>query len=1042
MKKLFITILFSILISLSYGQDMVQVAGGTFQMGSSTLTATTVKPVHTVTLSPYSIDKFETTYETWTLVRNWGLLHGYTDLGNGLNGCSGNGNTIRLPSTTGPNNPVTCVLWCDAIKWCNARSEMDSLNPVYYTDNTFSTVYRTGDFIINSDAVKWQENGYRLPTEAEWEFAARGGNLSKGYAYSGSNTIDDVAWDYQNSGTTTHPVGKKGANELGLYDMSGNVSEWCWDWNKLYDSTAQVDPRGPTIKYYIGYHRVVRGGDYVNNVYAAGEFYSYTPTIRNSLYEDAWWGFVGIRCVGAPNTKLTITNPVLNDVVLANSTYSIKWNSTSVDSIKIEYSADDGKTFHQITPAVSATVHGFAWHVPDTLSRKCTVVITNLNNPVEIAKSPLFNIKGYVLTRFKPNGDYELFDPALHAWQFANTDPNMWPSSWYSQFNYFLNKDPYTNQLYPFDFIKAPILARPSNFVDWPLFVKTFRLSLCYQNVSDGQYSPTALNLWGYYKDSTYSGSCFGFSQSCLLAFDRPDQFHSAYPEVGNFQNIHDLQFNDSFRSIIDQLYENQFGKQHQLFLNSQFYSRDVIKTLEELKTYFLFDTDDHRALAIDNGSFGAHNVVPYRLEKGPIGADGIYYLIVYDNNYPSGIWPGGNSTYVYIDSINNGWEYSPLGWKRNGGYGLYLCDPASQYLSWPVLWDPNQAKNSTLASSIRKIRGATSYLDIYNSTSSNIEITNSAGHSIGFHDNTVQNTLGDGIPIIPQNSVKQPPIGYLIPEDNYMIQMSGFTDSLADFSVLNQTGMFNYWRSDAVKTQTDHLSYDGGVSFGSTDAQTKTVNMEAITRLTGSERDFQILNCVTVQNDSIKIVTPDSNRVEFVNLGPSKIYDLNIKLAGASSSGQFIHARITVPAHSTHLIVPNWQDLSHQPVKIYIDAGNTGTISDSSLVTNEATGIKEQLHTGIPGEFSLDQNYPNPFNPTTIIRYSFPHRSHVTLEVFNTLGQQVAIMQNGEEDAGFHQVQFNGSRLASGVYFYSIIVNSTDGKQNFRETKKMLILK
>jgi hypothetical protein len=259
---------------------------------------------------------------------------------------------------------------------------------------------------------------------------------------------------------------------------------------------------------------------------------------------------------------------------------------------------------------------------------------------------------------------------------------------------------------------------------------------------------------------------------------------------------------------------------------------------------------------------------------------------------------------------------------------------------------------------------------------------------------------------------------------------------------IINRNKRRIYLISDAVKTQTDRLSYDGGVSFGSPDAQTKTVNLEAITRLTGSERDFQILNCATVQNDSVRIITPDSNRVVFVNLGPSKIYDLNIKLARASSSGQFTHARITVPAHSTHFIVPNWQDLSHQPVKIYIDAGNTGTINDSSPVTNEATGIKEQLHTGMPGEFSLDQNYPNPFNPTTIIRYGFPHRSHVTLAVFNALGQQVAILQNGEQDAGFHEVQFNGSRLASGVYFYSLEANSTDGKQNFRETKKMLLLK
>jgi hypothetical protein len=175
---------------------------------------------------------------------------------------------------------------------------------------------------------------------------------------------------------------------------------------------------------------------------------------------------------------------------------------------------------------------------------------------------------------------------------------------------------------------------------------------------------------------------------------------------------------------------------------------------------------------------------------------------------------------------------------------------------------------------------------------------------------------------------------------------------------------------------------------------------------------------------------------VVFVNLGPLKTYDLNVVLAGESSSGQFKHEHITVPAHSTHFIVPNWQDIDNQSVKIYQDAGNTGTISDTLLATNQGTGVKDQSNTGIPGKYSLDQNYPNPFNPTTTIRYGLPNRSHVTLAVFNTLGQQVAILQNGEQDAGFHEVQFDGSRLASGVYFYRIQAGE------FVHTSKMLLMK
>ena len=186
---------------------MVTVEGGTFTMGATPEQQNpydSEKPAHQVTLSTFAIGETEVTQALWKAVM-------------GSN-----------PSAwKGDNLPVERVSWED----CQ-------------------------EFIWKLNALTGER--FRLPTEAEWEYAARGGKRSKGYQYSGSKKLDDVAWYYDNSGDKTHPVGTKRANELGLYDMSGNVWEWCQDWYRSYGSSAQTDPTGPVS----GSNRVLRGGSW------------------------------------------------------------------------------------------------------------------------------------------------------------------------------------------------------------------------------------------------------------------------------------------------------------------------------------------------------------------------------------------------------------------------------------------------------------------------------------------------------------------------------------------------------------------------------------------------------------------------------------------------------------------------------------------------------------------------------------------------------------------------------------------------------------
>lgn len=148
----------------------------------------------------------------------------------------------------GKNLTVENVTWYDAIEYCNRRSIAEGYTPCY-----------TEGFELNIGA-----DGYRLPTETEWEYAASGGNKSLGYSFSGSDELDDVAWTLENSGGKIHKVMTKTPNELGIYDMSGNVSEWCWDWFGVYPSgKAGLDPEGPTD----GDVRIVRGGSYNDKAY-------------------------------------------------------------------------------------------------------------------------------------------------------------------------------------------------------------------------------------------------------------------------------------------------------------------------------------------------------------------------------------------------------------------------------------------------------------------------------------------------------------------------------------------------------------------------------------------------------------------------------------------------------------------------------------------------------------------------------------------------------------------------------------------------------
>ena len=232
------------------------ISEGAFAMGDA-LDGLANAPVRQITLSAFYMAQHETTKALWDSVREWGASHGYTDLPDG--------------SGKSADHPVQNVTWFDVIKWCNARSEKDQLEPCYRVDNR---PLRTGSTV---PSVNWTANGYRLPTEAEWEKAARGGLSGKRFHWgdtinhSQANYGSENAYTYDISPTRgshptytvgdhpyTSPVGSFAANGYGLYDTAGNVWEWCWDWYGAYAPGPQHNPKGATS----GPYRVTRGGSW------------------------------------------------------------------------------------------------------------------------------------------------------------------------------------------------------------------------------------------------------------------------------------------------------------------------------------------------------------------------------------------------------------------------------------------------------------------------------------------------------------------------------------------------------------------------------------------------------------------------------------------------------------------------------------------------------------------------------------------------------------------------------------------------------------
>ncbi len=307
--------------SSNNADDSKLISASFFELGSGFYNADE-RPVHSLYISSFYCDALEVSTTLWAQVADWAEKNGYEFDEHWKKAKTG-------PSwSPAPNDhPMNMVTWYDSIKWCNARSEMEGRPPVYFEDLDWTMICRKGTKDLSNENVNWLAPGYRLPTEAEWEKTARGGR--EGNRYPWGDVLDGSKANYRLSGdmfdNASTPVGYFNGNQViqeetnsfegqlelpmdmvndfGLYDLTGNVSEWCWDWYDPYwygnPSASVPDCRGPNSILsldIVGGTRVLRGGSFQDD-FSKDSGYSLRMAFRHQKKPQSALRHVGLRCV-------------------------------------------------------------------------------------------------------------------------------------------------------------------------------------------------------------------------------------------------------------------------------------------------------------------------------------------------------------------------------------------------------------------------------------------------------------------------------------------------------------------------------------------------------------------------------------------------------------------------------------------------------------------------------------------------------------------------------------------------------------------------
>lgn len=546
--------------------------------------------------------------------------------------------------------------------------------------------------------------------------------------------------------------------------------------------------------------------------------------------------------------------------------------------------------------------------------------------------------------------EYDLiFRSNTDGWSFGNNRNDLWPFSEYSTMDYrldqYLKREHDINTYFPPWSTGLPTNVPPvSTFPSWPLFVETFTEGQIYQSVNGVlQMKPAAYDKWLRIKTDNWGGACAGFSATSLMAFDTITLFTQTYPGLPQTP-VHAMSATTATRNAINKGQTTLFAVAHDDHIWDAFVHKNPATTLSEVKAMMVDGDNNDMTLSIQkvsDGRSGAHNVVPFKVEREGNGVPGWEDIYIYDSNYPDDTLrkirvnknaPNGGEWYYEATTNQSG---QPEEWGGPGhAQGIYLTLPLSDYAGYQNLeldLLPGGSNNAAF-----RFNG---HVNAYFSLQAD-EMLNVGGSMMGYVNDYLTLDAGAGVPLVNSTGALSAPIGYMVSDQNsFTATISNIDTTSVSMAVYGNDYVMGYNRDDATQSQQDNLGFDGGLTFTNPDATTKSVDLFTYIDMNNTSYHFWLNDIPSEQNAQLHLEPVNGNELIVTNTGNATHYQLTVSILSSTDASTYVIDSVPFAEDAIHHIVPNWSDLSNDGLYITVDTNTVG-VDDTLFLDNQGLPV------------------------------------------------------------------------------------------------------